>query len=550
MLFPRGSAARFRTAVTAALVATVTLIGPAAGVAVAAATDDLSAAFNPTELSGTVGDEASFTAYMKNEDPAYANRSGPAAMTLALGGSTLVSLTSFSGTCDLATATCSYPAGLSGQGRVSINARVQLVSTGTITATAVLTGTDINPANNTATLPVTAIPPAPTALTLTATPHPVPAGGEVTLTGTLTTADGTPVPYASIRILRQAASEADFTEVVKRSTDAQGVMQVEDEPALNSTYKAVYDGSGFYSATDLAASESAPIPVTVAYGVTATTSPVAVPPGGVVTVTVEVKGSRPGRAISVQQRLGNGAWKTIARTKLGRGSKAQVQVTRLSSRGTYTYRAVAAADASHAAGSGDAKTLVTTTGRGSVHAWAPLNGTRARPVRWNPCAPIVYYVNPRRMPAYGMADLRESLRRVSMVSGLTFRYGGASSVVPTPSYKGPRGTVVIAWATPTESKGLLSPFAAGVGGFTSRRGQIMSGALVINASYLRATESGFGKGSPHGLVLMHELGHVVGLDHVNEHLSMMHPAASLPAAVWGAGDIAGLQAVGRRAGCL
>ena len=80
------------------------------------------------------------------------------------------------------------------------------------------------------------------------------------------------------------------------------------------------------------------------------------------------------------------------------------------------------------------------------------------------------------------------------------------------------------------------------------RREILTGAIMINTN--RANDPGFGAGSPLGLVLMHELGHVVGLDHVPDAASMMHPTADLPAAVWAAGDLAGLKAVGRGAGCL
>jgi hypothetical protein len=80
--------------------------------------------------------------------------------------------------------------------------------------------------------------------------------------------------------------------------------------------------------------------------------------------------------------------------------------------------------------------------------------------------------------------------------------------------------------------------------------------VVIDAG--QRIPTGFGSRFSLGPVLMHELGHVMGLGHVGAADELMWsprvPGHSrtpdLSQTDWGPGDLAGLRALGRAAGCL
>ena len=62
---------------------------------------------------------------------------------------------------------------------------------------------------------------------------------------------------------------------------------------------------------------------------------------------------------------------------------------------------------------------------------------------------------------------------------------------------------------------------------------------------------GFGRGQSEGTLLLHELGHAVGLQHVYDSSQVMNPTittASPPD--YAAGDRTGLRLVGANAGCM
>ena len=102
--------------------------------------------------------------------------------------------------------------------------------------------------------------------------------------------------------------------------------------------------------------------------------------------------------------------------------------------------------------------------------------------------------------------------------------------------------------------------AVGVGGAAYSSGyrlangdpvlRAVQGGVMLNAGYNDDISNGFGSGFTWGEVLMHELGHVIGLSHVDSTKQLMYRSITRGAARFGAGDLNGFRKVGDTFGCL
>jgi hypothetical protein len=181
------------------------------------------------------------------------------------------------------------------------------------------------------------------------------------------------------------------------------------------------------------------------------------------------------------------------------------------------------------------------------------------PARWDPCTPIPYVVQAGWIPDAGRADLAEALRRLSQASGLRFVAEGDTDELPSrdrspyqPERYGDRwAPLLIGWvpgaSTDLELGGGVQgvSLAVAVPGLSAPH--LVSGQVVLDASSRVA--SGFGPGTTDGEVLLHELAHAVGLGHVLDATQVMYPQTTSSESAFGAGDRAGLQALGAAAGC-
>jgi hypothetical protein len=283
--------------------------------------------------------------------------------------------------------------------------------------------------------------------------------------------------------------------------------------------------------------------------VTVQVSPVAIPPGGQLTLRVHL-GPVAGGTVVVQERYETRRWRDVATRAVPADGSLRIRLGSRSRVGSYGFRVTGQTQRGLAVSSAKAVTRVTVTGAGRPTAWQPLRGTRRAPHRWTSCV-LHYEVNPQGMPRRGMADLREALRRVGQVSAVRFEYAGTTSVVPGPGYLGPGpDRFVVAWADPATT-GLLDSATAGrTGTFGDDTGRLQTGFLLFNTAWSARSPSGFGAGQPQGAVMMHEAGHLLGLGHAGDPDQIMMPSVPHEAAVWGAGDLRGLRRLGSLMGCL
>ena len=227
-----------------------------------------------------------------------------------------------------------------------------------------------------------------------------------------------------------------------------------------------------------------------------------------------------------------------------------------------------AATAEFTPSSGASSTVAATdrAPRGDATAWSYLMPDHQ--ARWNPCQPIGYRLNKANAPKGTVTSVAEALQRVTARSGLRFVYQGATRIVPGAAK--PRAypsdtDIVMAWSSPGESS-YLSGGPSGYAGASAspatdeagRSARVLSrGFGVLDQTIYRQLGAGFGRGpttgyqGTRGQLLMHEIGHTVGLGHADDDSAQtMYPMMSRKLAVWGAGDITGLGMVGASRGCL
>ncbi len=175
--------------------------------------------------------------------------------------------------------------------------------------------------------------------------------------------------------------------------------------------------------------------------------------------------------------------------------------------------------------------------------------------RWNPCTPIGYKVRTTGGYAGSLKHIKKAFRLVGFATGLRFVYEGSTNVVPANFVGDPSTDITVAWAGPARVP-QLGGSVVGFGGNSYRwvdvdNSEIMSGFVILDSSAKNQLVKGFsGKKSTWGGVMIHEIGHVMNLDHVGARSQIMFPAILAGPARLEAGDLRGLAKVGAARGCL
>lgn len=164
------------------------------------------------------------------------------------------------------------------------------------------------------------------------------------------------------------------------------------------------------------------------------------------------------------------------------------------------------------------------------------------PTRWPACSTIRYVVNLRRASSNAAAVIGRATRIVHSLTGLTFVAVGTTTQTSFASYdvSGAVAPVVFAWLGPDELLGATDVNAITVPIVNATRTRYTSGFILFddntNRAFLR--NSAFATN-----LILHELGHVLGLADVNNTSEVMNDwlGTGTKITTYKKGDLAGLR---------
>lgn len=176
-----------------------------------------------------------------------------------------------------------------------------------------------------------------------------------------------------------------------------------------------------------------------------------------------------------------------------------------------------------------------------------------RPARWSPCQVIQLAVNPASAPAGAMRELQAAVRVVSTATGLRMRLAKTTQS-PTadwglqslPGQPGRWPPVLVSFGVPGQGVGDPSASAEAAPVWVESKGRllIVSGSLAVNTRHNRFYGGGRDGRPSRQALFEHELGHIVGLDHVRDRSSRMYPTMTATRAL-SPGDREGLRQAGQ-----
>ncbi|MEO9325005.1 matrixin family metalloprotease [Nocardioides sp. C4-1] len=186
-------------------------------------------------------------------------------------------------------------------------------------------------------------------------------------------------------------------------------------------------------------------------------------------------------------------------------------------------------------------------GRGSAsdHAYLAADPFSGDPVTWSSCAPIRFVVNPDGAPNGWRSTLEESLDAVSAATGLEMVIEGETGERPGDdrftALNRPK-PVLVSWATAEEVPELDGDTVGLAGPFRGAGDVYVTGTVTLDGPDFQ-NMTFRGELDLQKAVIMHELGHLVGLDHVDDDRQLMYPTTTFQDS-FGEGDLEGLRELG------
>ena len=157
-------------------------------------------------------------------------------------------------------------------------------------------------------------------------------------------------------------------------------------------------------------------------------------------------------------------------------------------------------------------------------------GDPDRPVAYDPCRPIEYELNDTLAPPGAAPLVRDAVDGISRATGLQFEYVGTTDRVPDPDARpigDSREPVLIAWTTPQVVPELENR-TAGIGGSRPQRHEFsgdlhyVTGMVALDSPAMHEVLAGPNGPALARAIVLHELGHLVGLGHVKDSNELMH----------------------------